>query len=375
MGFAEIGKLRGWSDELTIVAVILAIKVLLWSYGWMSYHVLQPTFTIDRLAVSVELWNRWDAPHYLAIAQSGYPRTGDLTLLAFFPLYPLLVRGVDVITRNFLASALLVSGIATIIAGLELYRLARIDYSRSIAFTAVMFMFLFPTSYFLHIGYTESTFLAFVLATFLALRHDRWLTAGVSGMFAALTHIHGVLLFLVFATETWIRWRQHRYLEWRWLISGMLVVVGLLTYMLWNYHLTGDPLTFLHIQHKWLNYPVPPWQSLSENWDIVRHYGNYDSQIMGVQVLFFITVVSIAIIVSLFYMRLSYTVWMAATLLIFICQSWDINAPREVLCMFPLFILMGMLSQSRTLKVILTTWAILSLGTFAGQFAAGRWAY
>lgn len=370
-----IKSVRDRTDELTIVAIILAMKILLWSYGWMSYHVLQPTFTISSLSMSFQLWNRWDAPHYLAIAQSGYPRTGDLKLLAFFPLYPLLIRGVDVIIKDFPASALVVSGVAGIIAGVELYRLALIDHPRSIAFTAVVLLFLFPTSYFLHIGYTESTFLALVLATFLALRQERWLTAGLFGMFAALTHIHGVLLFSVFATETGIRWRHDKYLEWRCLLSGMLVVAGLLMYMLWNYHLTGDPLTFLRIQHKWLNYPVPPWQSLWENWDIVHHYGNYDSQIMGIQVLFFITIVSIAIVASLFYLRLSYAVWMTATLLIFICQSWDINAPREVLCMFPLFILMAMLSQYRTPKIVLSAWSILCLGTFAGQFAAGHWAY
>ena len=43
-----------------------------------------------------------------------------------------------------------------------------------------MFLLIFPTAYFLHIGYTESLFLALVLGSFLAARTDRWWLAGLS---------------------------------------------------------------------------------------------------------------------------------------------------------------------------------------------------
>ena len=43
----------------------------------------------------------------------------------------------------------------------------------AVAMRAAWFLLIFPTAYFLHIGYTESLFLALVLGSFLAARTDR----------------------------------------------------------------------------------------------------------------------------------------------------------------------------------------------------------
>ncbi len=46
----------------------------------------------------------------------------------------------------------------------------RLDLDDELASRAVWFLYIYPTAYFLHIGYTEALFLALTLATFLAAR-------------------------------------------------------------------------------------------------------------------------------------------------------------------------------------------------------------
>ena len=55
-----------------------------------------------------------------------------------------------------------------------LFRLVSLETSPAVGLRAVWFLLIFPTAYFLQIGYTESLFLAFVLGSFLAARTDRW---------------------------------------------------------------------------------------------------------------------------------------------------------------------------------------------------------
>src|SRR5207237_1033638 len=82
-----------------------------------------------------------------------------------------------------------VSTVASRAAGLLLYRLAEIDEQETVARASVFFMFVFPTSYFLHIGYTESLFLALSVGAFLAARVRRWWLAGTLGALAAAARV------------------------------------------------------------------------------------------------------------------------------------------------------------------------------------------
>src|ERR1700749_3528921 len=91
------------------------------------------------------LWNRWDAPHYLDIARTGYVKEGvESRWIVFYPLYPWLVRAFAFVFRDELVSAFFVSTIASLAAGLLLRRLAELDEEESVARASVFFMFIFP---------------------------------------------------------------------------------------------------------------------------------------------------------------------------------------------------------------------------------------
>lgn len=363
------------ADERALVATVLIVKALLLVFGALVYQIV----TAEPLTGAwdyLEIWNRWDGPHYLEIARRGYQASGeDRLLLVFFPLYPWMIRTFAMVLRNTLVSALAVSTVASLAAAVELYRLAALDHSARLARAAVWFLFIFPTSYFLHTDYTESLFLALILGAFLAARGDHWMAAGALGMLAGLTHANGALLFPALGAEALSRfWRERRF-EIRWLWIGLIPLAPLI-YLLINYLLTGEPLAFMRIESEhWVHVAVPPWRGLAENLNVALTYGPYEAQVIGVQVLFFIGIALVATLFCAWMLPLSYTVWMAANWLLFASQSWDISTPRYVLAMFPMFILIARLARERDWNTAITAWSLLWLGTLASQFVAGHWAF
>ncbi len=167
--------------ELRIIAIVVSIKALFFIFAVQSYQVLQNQRVVG-VRGWLEIWNRWDALNYQKLAQFGYSATGErLPLLVFYPLYPWTVRLVAFVTRDYLVSAFIVSTLASLVTAVLLLRLVELDYSEELAQRAVWFLFIFPTSYFLHIGYTESLFLMLVLSCLFAARKQRWLLAGLFG--------------------------------------------------------------------------------------------------------------------------------------------------------------------------------------------------
>ena len=363
------------ADEREMVAMVLVIKAIVFIFGGLAYHIVnnQPLHSVGEF---FGIWNRWDGPHYLDIAEHGYQATGEnRILLVFYPLYPWTIRLFAMVFRNAYLSALIVSTIASLAAALTLYRLVALDYSRRMAREAVWFLFIFPTSYFLHIDYTESLFLALVLAAFLAARHDHWPLAGVIGMLAGLTHVNGAILFPALAAEAISRLRDTRRFEVRWLWTG-LIPVGLLVYLLINYRVTGDATAFLKLEaDHWVHVAVSPLAGIADSINVARTYEPYEAQIIGVQVLIYLAIGLIATIVSAAMMPLSYTVWMVANWLLFASQSWDLSTPRYLLAMFPIFILIARLARSRRWNAAITTWSFLWLAIFASQFVVGHWTF
>ena len=156
----------------SVVWLILALKLLLFVFGLTAVQVLGER-PLTSFSEAFRVWNRWDTPHYLDLAQYGYSTEEPTRLFfVFFPLYPQLIKIATLVVGDAFAAALIVSSIASVAAGLLLYRLVRLDGPDDLAWRAVWFLFIFPTSYFLHIGYTESVFLMFVLACVLAARQE-----------------------------------------------------------------------------------------------------------------------------------------------------------------------------------------------------------
>ncbi|MCM3902388.1 MAG: glycosyltransferase family 39 protein [Pyrinomonadaceae bacterium] len=362
------------ADETRLVAMMLAIKALVFLYGGQSYQVLSDR-GINGVYGWLELWNRWDALHYQKLAVHGYSAVGDMRpTMVFYPLFPWTIRLVAVVLNDYIVSALLISTLASVAAGILLYRLVQLDFSQTTASLAVWFLFIFPTSYFLHIGYTESLFLMLALGCVLAARTGRWIPAGLLGALACLTRATGLVLVPALVIEAGHQYLTYRKWNWRWLCVA-IVPLGFGGYLFLNYHVAGDPFAFLPIRKDFYYISLaPPWTGLREAINSLNN-SPAQAQIVGVQECLYIVLGFVCTIVSWIKLRPIYSVWMTGNWLLFTSVSFVASVPRYTLTMFPIFFLFAILAQRRLWLVIITVWSLLYLALFASLFAWGRWAF
>jgi hypothetical protein len=373
-GFSS--RLRGpiASADLRVVALVLALKLVLLAFGAMSVQLLSDR-RLDGLGEVFTIWNHWDAPHYLYLAEHGYQSAGEQRyFLTFFPLFPWLVRLLALLGTTYLAGALAVSTLASLALAVLMRRLAELDRS-GLGDSAVWFLFIFPTAYFLHIGYTESLFLTLAVGAFLAARTNRWATAGLLGALAGLTRINALFLVPALAAEAWTSFRADRRWRWRWLwIAAPLV--GLAGYLALNAAVGGHPLKFLEYQSEhWHRTFAWPWVGMIESYRSMAWRTPAEAHMVGFEELFFVLLGLAATVFSWFRQRPSYAVWMTVNWLMFASQPFVFAVPRFALALFPMFLLEAELGRSRVVAAVLTFWSLLFFSLFAGQFAQGLWAF
>jgi hypothetical protein len=134
---------------------------------------------------------RWDSTWYLQIAGHGY-RTLQTT--AFFPLYPMLTRGLSVLTQSLPLAGMAISLGALFVAFVIVRRLSEFELGARPARAAVDLLAFTPMAVFFSAIYTESLFLALSAGTFYAARRGRWWAAGLLGALASATRLSGLLL-------------------------------------------------------------------------------------------------------------------------------------------------------------------------------------
>jgi len=135
---------------------------------------------------------RWDSNWYVDIAHHGY--ANGAVEPAFFPLYPLLMRAVGVVTGSVVLAGVLISFAAFAVALTLLHRLTALELGADAARRTVVLLAFFPTALFFSAVYTEALFLALELGAFYAARRGRWAWAGALGALGAATRNTGSLL-------------------------------------------------------------------------------------------------------------------------------------------------------------------------------------
>jgi len=192
-----------------------------------------------RAGVPLNLWNAWDAPHYLEVARLGYDPAGDPARSVLFPLLPLLLRFGSVFMPGLIAG-LLISVVATVAAAVGIYRLARLDGgSRRVARAAALAVSIFPTSFALTPPYAEPLFIALVVWSFLQARRANWVGAGILGMLAGLTRLPGIFVLPALLLELRGRTRSPR------MLALLLIGLAPAIYLAINWWAYGDPYSSL----------------------------------------------------------------------------------------------------------------------------------
>jgi Gpi18-like mannosyltransferase len=315
------------------------------------------------------VWGRWDAVHYLDIATQGYQGTD----MAFFPLYPLLIRIVGALAGNHLIAGLLISNASFFFGLLFLYKLLEREYDRAVARRAIFYVSIFPTAVYFTAVYSESLFFMLTVASFYYMRNRSWWLAGLFGFFAALTRVEGILLIVPFLIEWWSQERPLAAKSFANLFAGLLVPLGLVVYMAYLWVLRADPLYFSHVQIHWNRHLAAPWVSLANAFGKTVHGAG--PQVVANQSLEIgFTLLMIAVLLGGWHsLRPSYIAYMTLSILVPMSTSNLMSMPRFALVLFPMFAILARWGERPWVNNVILAFSLPLLGLFTVLFADWYW--
>jgi hypothetical protein len=242
----------------------------------------------------------WDGGWFVRVATEGYPHTysydsgGQMVGngLAFFPVYPLLIRGLHALGTDAGIAALIVSWTASAVAAVLLYLLgtdlvtagligpcsprqspAPAALGRRFGLVLMVLFVTAPMSVVLSMGYSEAVFSAFVIGMFYAVRRHAFLVAGALGLGAALTRPTGLAAAVALALAALLALRAGT-AGWRAVVGAVVALAGVPAYLLWVAERVGD-------LNAWFTIQTAGWGTTfdwgASSWDFVYtafHQGN-----------------------------------------------------------------------------------------------------
>ena len=332
---------------------------------------------------------RWDAAHYIRLIEEGYQgytENGQHLFLVFFPGYVWAARLLRLVIPSTALAGTALSCLCYGGACCYLYRLAGEAYNGRVARDALLYMSLFPFSFFSGLVMTEGLFLLATTGACWYAWRGKWLAFGLFGALAALTRMTGLLVIAVGVIRLL---EAYRPLEppvgkslgrcWKPLLLRLpltlLPAAGTLLYLLLNSWVDGDPFAFVTHQEHW--YQGYLWIS-----QVVEYIGRYLGDNLGSSFGWAVWAPALA----LFVVGLALLYWAAlrkghpAGLLAYgFCffvatysLSWLLSAGRYLSTCFVLFLFLAKLTQRRpALRAALLGGEGVLLGVYLCAFLAG----
>jgi hypothetical protein len=327
----------------------------------------------------VDLWSRWDALHFFAVAEHGYSGPGSgPNATAFFPAFPLALRALSATGLSLAASGLLVSLVASLVAFAALFALAERDLGEGAGRRAVAYLALFPTAVFLVAPYSEALFLAGAIPAFLLARQGRWTLMGVPAAVATGTRFAGVFLLLGLAAE-FLRQRPWSAARVRAAAAGFgLALLPLIAYGGFLAAVKGDPLRFFTDQREgWGREPTNPLDALANTWNTWDGADYPSNWIFAWRLEVLAAVVGVGLVVWAGLKReWGYAVYMGATMAALLSSTWYFSIPRMLLSLFPAALLLAEVTGRRSDRHEAALVVLAPLATVGVVvFTQGAWFY
>ena len=332
---------------------------------------------------------RWDSVWYLDIAHSGYG--GPST--AFFPLYPLIVRG---LAAGGSPAALLVAAYAVSLAALLgalylMHRLVTLELGSDLARLSVLMLALFPGALWLGAPYSESLFLLLSVGAFYAARTRRWAWAGTCAALASATRSAGIVLLVPLVILWWGSGRRRRDLAWI-----ALAPAGLVAYSVYLAASIGDGFAYLHLQEVWFRSFAGPLGAVPDGaaaaWDGLRQIlsgqrshvyftaAGGDPIAVGwhnLELFAFLLLGLIAVVGVLRRLPRAYGAYVVAALALPLSFPVGpqplMSLPRFLAVLFPLFMWLALVCRTPRRRALVLAALALGLGVFTARYATWHW--
>ena len=327
--------------------VVLLLLAYLWSLVIHGYQ--------GGLLDMGSLWYRGDVANYLSIARDGYGLGGDAVHhLAFFPLYPWLVR----LLGSSFAGGLILSNLCAVAAGYLLYELTLQDGDRAAAVRAAKFSILFPASFLLGVPLSDGLFLLLSVLCLLLCRKKHWFLGSLVGGLAALTRSFGILLLVPVGWEYALAvcklHRSQKQTSGRktaravlWGVCLLLIPLGLAGYLGLNQVVAGNPFAFLTEQK----------ESWNQTLGLFFHTAGYQldqllscndaGSALGLWLPNLVALLGglVLLLVGQKRIRPSYVAYYLVYFVVSMGSGWLLSAPRYLAGLFPVYILLAQVTD------------------------------
>ncbi len=365
------------SDELKIFAVFLLIgpAVILIARA-VRVAVFKDTVSfLDGLETFLYV----DVGYYLDIAEHWYTAVGENRFtLVFYPCFPLLVKGVNLLVGNYLFSAFITADFFYACSALLMYRLLLLDYPRETVLRVIKYLAILPAAFFFVVPQSESLFLFLSISSVYLARKDQWFFAGVTGALAAFTRSLGVLVFIPLFLEAVSGRIRHPEDRKKWYLriaAACIVPLGTVLYLLINYQITGNPFAFSNLEaEKW-------GQSMGLFFDTTAF--QIDNALADLQQPWFTNslglwlpnvVYCFATLLLMFFaankIRSGYSAWFIAYYFIAIGATYLISAPRYLVACFPVYPALAEAAGNKKTDRILTVMFLVTAMYYFFAFLA-----
>ena len=263
----------GWILLAKLVYLGAVFTILKWWNHPEEIRLQEVRWPIDADPTFESHFATWDAAHYLLLATQGY--ADGVRSCAFYPLWPLLWRGVIALGSPPVWGGLLVANLLSTLGLAMLYRAVALRHDTSRAFWMVLFMAVHPGNLFLQFSYSECVFLVLLVSIWSGLEERRWWLAAFGAALLPLSRAVGVFALLPIGVwllrhpsiaPHWNRWAfrapwsTQRLLTLeadpsrggvRWWVLPALPLVGWAAYLGLMTHWTGNPFEGFEAQRHW----------------------------------------------------------------------------------------------------------------------------
>jgi hypothetical protein len=362
-----------WTEAIKIV---LAFRLAFLGIALAALWMLASNTTGPPGVGFFDAWRHWDAHHLLTIAEHGYTAPeSDAHVAAFFPLFPLCVRVLLFLGIPSVPAGMIVSAIASIVAGAYLFRLAEEELGDGMGRRALIYLMVFPTAVFLIAPYSEALFLAGAIPAFYYARRGQWHVVGIPAAVAMGARAAGIFLLVGLVVEFI---RQRDFSVTRLANAGVSLLIGLLPLLAYGAFLSqafGDPFQFIvHQREGWgrdFVGPVDSFRNTVSAWNSTTAPTNW---VLAWRVEVLAAFAGVAATVWAFLKReWGYGAYMATTMGALITSTWYFSIPRMLLGLFPIVLFVTEATRGRqwaheAVLVVLAPLATLGVIVFTQNY-------
>ena len=320
----------------------------------------------------LDIFARWDSRWYFSIIKDGYQSPAhwgiSYTNMAFFPLYPYLVKslgwfGLDLSNGYYILIGLLLSNLCFLASAALLYKLITgpLGFRHTAAQRALVLLIVFPVSFFLSSFYPESLFLFLTLAAFTLALQEKWLLTGICMALAVLARPQGVVLVFALA---WLymekrHWRlQDIHANVLWFV---LAPIALVLHFYTLYLISGHVFAYFDATAAWGGVNASIFQNSLQNLQ------GPSLDVFKIDLIFVIIFLGCSIYMLWKWPVKAYGVFALIMCIMPLATGLLVSISRELLVIFPIFILLGEKLKRREGYIFLTAiWFALQIIYFAG---------